>query len=109
MAHAGYRRGRRAVPSRPPGRALDILELRVFARRRDERRAGVRPFVGRSRSWRHFCVRPRRRPRRPGENEWPVLLPAATRGTAAPAPTLTVMALGAPPPGAPTCWTPASC
>src|SRR5262249_58682739 len=59
------------------GKALDILELVVLVRRRDERRAGDRPGAGRpglshppgslsaAPSW---C---------PGENEWPVLLPAA--------------------------------
>jgi len=31
----------------PAGKALDILELVVLVRRRDERRAGDRPFAGR--------------------------------------------------------------
>src|SRR5215472_3319798 len=94
--------------SPPAGKALDILELVVLAHRRDERRAGDRPFAGRSRSSRHNCVRMRRPPGRPGENEWPVLLPAAQRGTAVPAPIQTA-------PGQPalagvrTSWTPAFC
>src|ERR1039457_6796289 len=46
MAVRRYLSIRWAVPSRPPGKALDILELRVLARRRDERRAGIWPFEG---------------------------------------------------------------
>jgi len=36
--------------SPPAGKALDILELVAGAHRRDERRAGDRPFAGWSRS-----------------------------------------------------------
>jgi hypothetical protein len=42
---AGTVIGGRAVRSRPTGKALEIFELRVLARRRDERRAGARPFL----------------------------------------------------------------
>src|SRR5215475_7607492 len=98
--------GGRCVAAR--GKALDILELVVLVRRRDERRAGDRPGAGRpglshpsgslsaAPSW---C---------PGENEWPVLLPAAPRGKAHPAPTPTARAHRARG-GGPMSWTPASC
>src|SRR6516225_2551351 len=91
----------------PAGKALDILELVVSVRRRDERRAGDRPCVG----WpglAHPSDGPiAASPGRPGENEWPVLLPVAQRGKTNPAPTPTAPAQ--PAYGAPTSWTPVSC
>ena len=96
---AGTVIGGRAVRSRPTGKALEIFELRVLARRRDERRAGARPFAGRSRSRRHVCVRTRRPSGRPGESEWPHLHPAAarSRGPSATDPTAPRQAPAAPP------------
>src|SRR6266480_2059450 len=99
--------------SPPAGKALDILELVVLVHRRDERRAGDRPFAGRSRSNRHDCVQMRRLSGRPGENEWPVLLSVAHRGTAVPAPIPTAPVLTKPaqpaPGGVRMSWTPAFC
>src|SRR5260370_35521979 len=94
-----------AVP--PAGKALDILELVVLVRRRDERRAGDRPCAGRPGLAHTSLVQSRRPEGRPGENEWPVLLPAALRGKTRPAPTPNAPAQ--PAHGAPTSWTPASC
>ena len=91
-----------------PGKALDILELRVLARRRDERRAGTRPFEGRSRSWRHFCVRARRRQAPRGER----VASSSARRTSRPS-TARLRRRGPGnvpgPGGSATCWTPASC